>query len=163
MPWIDQYTGKHYQITTEGSHGTRLAARVKTYGDVLTDYEFHPGSKSADINGKPCGKQTIGLLQRRHIRVERIIYIGKESNSLEEVGSGTIHAAQSVYTEYLDPRRDEWQTKILPALKKLPVSLLTRLSHRSRSMVARARAGRSRPRIKNQKLLAAILRRMEIA
>jgi len=116
-----------------------------------------------DINGKPCGKQTIGLLQRRHVRVERIIYIGKESNSLEEGGSGTIHAAQNVYTEYPDPRRDEWQTKILPALKKLPVSALRLFSHKSRSMLYRARAGRSRPRIKNQKLLASILRRMEIA
>jgi hypothetical protein len=56
MPWFDHYTGKHYQITTEGFHGTRLAARVKTYGDVIHEYEFHPGSKSADINKKSCGK-----------------------------------------------------------------------------------------------------------
>ena len=45
--------------------------------------------------------------QRRHIRVEQIIYIGKESNNLEEVESGTIHSAQNVYTEYPDPRRGE--------------------------------------------------------
>ena len=29
MPWIDQYTGKQYQILTEGFHGSRFAARVK--------------------------------------------------------------------------------------------------------------------------------------
>jgi hypothetical protein len=78
MPWVDRYTGKPYRITTEGFRGTRLAARVKTYGEVLREYEFHPGSKSADVSGKPCGKQTIGLLQRRHIRVARIIYIGQQ-------------------------------------------------------------------------------------
>jgi hypothetical protein len=91
MPWFDQYTGKHYQITTEGFHGTRLAARVKTYGDVIHEYEFHPGSKSADINGKPCGKQTIGLLQRRHVRVERIIYISKDLTASKKVGSRTLN------------------------------------------------------------------------
>ena len=72
MPWIDRYTGEHYRIITEGFHGSRTAARVKTYGDVLRGYEFHPGSKNADAKGKPSGKQSIGLLQRRHIRVARI-------------------------------------------------------------------------------------------
>ncbi len=55
-----------------------------------------------------------GLLQRRHARIAQIKYIGKESNSLEEVESGLIHSEQNVYTEYPDPRRDEWQTKIVP-------------------------------------------------
>jgi hypothetical protein len=159
MPWIDQYTGEHYQITTEGFHGSRFVARVKTYGDVLREYEFHPGSKSADAKGRPSGKQTIGLLQRRHIRVAQIIYIGKESNNLEEVESGTIHSSQNVYTEYPDPRRDEWQTKILPALRRLPVAALMHLSGKSRSMLVRALAGRSRPRLRNRQLLASILRR----
>jgi hypothetical protein len=87
MPWVDRSTGKPYRITTEGFHGARLAARVKTYGEVLREYEFHPGSKSADVSGKPCGKQTIGLLQRRHIRVARIIYIASKRWNL----------AQSIY------------------------------------------------------------------
>lgn len=160
MPWIDQYTGKHYQITTEGFHGSRLVARVKTYGDVLREYEFHPGSKSADARGKRSGKQTIGLLQRRHIRVAQIIYIGKESNRLEEIESGTIHSVQNVYTEYPDPRRDEWRTKIVPALKKLPIAALMKLSWKSRSMLTRALAGRSLPRPRNRQLLASIVRKL---
>ncbi len=65
----------------------------------LREYEFHPESNCADAGGNPCGKQAIGLLQRRHIRIEQIKYIGKESNSLEDVESGLIHLAQSVYTE----------------------------------------------------------------
>jgi len=127
---------------------------------VLREYEFHPGSKSADAKGKPSGRQTIGLLQRRHIRVSQIIYIGKESNSLEELESGTIHSVQNVYTEYPDPRRDEWQTKIIPALKNLPVAAIMYLSGKSRSMLVRVLAGRSRPRLRNRQLLASILRRI---
>ena len=135
LPWIDQYSGTQYEITTEGFHGSRGVARVKTYGEVLREYEFHPGAKSADAKGKPSGKQTVGLLRRRHVRVERIIYIGKESNRLEEIEAGVIHSPESVYTEYPDPSRDEWQTKILPLLKKIPVAALMRVSGRSRSML----------------------------
>ena len=160
MDWIDQYTGKLYRIQTEGFHGSRGVARVKTYGDVLRDYEFHPGSKSADAKGKPSGRQTIGLLQRRHVRVGQIIYIGKESNRLEEIESGTVHSAQSVYTEYPDPRREEWETKILPALRKLPVKVLVRFTNKSASMVRRTLAGRSRPRRRNQILLKSALRKV---
>jgi hypothetical protein len=160
MPWIDQHTGKSYRITTAGFHGERDVARVKTYGEVLREYEFHPGSKSADPKGQPSGKQTLGLLQRRHIRVEQITYIGKESNNLEEVESGTIHSAQSVYTEYPDPRREEWQSKILPALNKFTVAALVKLSGLSRSMLTRALTGRSRPRLRNRNLLKTIIYRL---
>ena len=65
----------------------------------LREYEFHLGAKTADAKGKPSGKQTIGLLLRRHVRVERIIYIGKESNRLEEIEAGVIHSPETVYTE----------------------------------------------------------------
>jgi hypothetical protein len=70
--------------------------------------EFHPEAKCSDVDGNACGKQTVGLLQRRHIEIAQIKYIGKESNSLEEVDAGLVHSAQNVYTEYVDPRRDEW-------------------------------------------------------
>jgi len=160
MAWVNQYTGEQFQITTKGFHGDPRTARVKTYGDVLREYAFHPGSKSADIHGKPSGKQTIGLLQRRHMRVGQIIYIGKESNNLEEIIEGTIHSPQSVYTEYPDPRREEWPTKILPVLKRFPVTVLMRLSGKSRSMLIRTLTGRSRPRARNQVLLKSVLRKI---
>jgi hypothetical protein len=157
MPWTEQYSGNTYGITTVGYHGNRHTARVKTYADVLREYEFHPEAKCADIEGNPCGKQTIGLLRRRHIRIEQIKYIGKESNSLEDVESGLVHSAQSVYTEYPDPRRDEWQTKILPALKKVPLRILVGKSGMSRRALMNARAGRSRPHRKNREMLAAVI------
>jgi len=157
MLWIDQYSGKRYRITTAGHHGNRKTARVKTYGDVIREYEFHPESKCADANGEPCKKQTIGMLQRQHVRIDQIKYIGKESNSLEEVESGLIHSEQSVYTEYPDPRRDEWQTKIVPALRKIPLSKLAETGLSRRTLID-ARTGRRRPHRRNRELIVAILR-----
>jgi len=146
MEWIDQYSnqGKTYRITTIGHHGMRNTARVKTYGDVLQEYEFHPESKCADANGNPCCKQTVGLLERRHIRIEQIKYIGKESNTLEEVTAGLHHSEQNVYTEYPDLRRDEWQTKILPIIKDAPLLRLAKMSGMSSSALKEIRAGRAR-------------------
>jgi hypothetical protein len=141
---------------------SRGAARVKTYGDVATEYEFHPESKCAGADGEVCAKQTIGLLQRRHIRVEQIKYIGKESNSLEDVESGLKHSAQSVYTEYPDPQRDEWQTKILPALQQIALNFLVEscTGRLSRRALIDLRAGRSRPHVRNEEMLSGIVKQL---
>jgi len=127
----------------------------------VQEYEFHPESKCADAKGKLCGKQTIGLLQRRHVRVDQIKYIVKESNSLEEVDSGLIQSAQSIYTEYPDPRLDEWQTKIVPALKAISLSRLVHLTGKSRRMLIDARLGHRRPHRKNQELLSGIVQQID--
>jgi hypothetical protein len=54
--WIDQYLGKEYKITTMGHYGDRRTARVKTYGDVVVEYKYHPESKHADAHGKEDGQ-----------------------------------------------------------------------------------------------------------
>ncbi len=43
---------------------------------------------------------------------------------MEELEEGAIHDAQSVYTQYPDPGRDEWDTKMLPKLKAMPMRKL---------------------------------------
>ena len=65
---------------------------MKTYGDVVTEYEFHPEAKCADASGDACQRQTVGLLQRRHVKIDQIKCIGKESNSLEDVDAGLVHS-----------------------------------------------------------------------
>jgi hypothetical protein len=154
--WIDQYTGNSYRISTSANYGSRDTVRVKTYGDVLREYEFHPEAKCANADGNPCGKQTVGLLKRRNTHVSEIRYIGKESNFLEDVEAGMLHSPQLVYTEYPDKRRDQWQTTILPILKKIPLPDLVVLSGMSRSQLKELRAGRSRPHPRNQQRLAQI-------
>jgi len=108
-----------------------------------------------------CDKQTVGLLQRRHVLVDQIKYIGKESNNLEEVEAGLEHSPQNAYTEYPDPNRDEWTTKWLPALSDAPLADLVRVCKEkiSRRALIDMRAGRSRPHRENQELLAYLFRR----
>ena len=155
LKWIDQYSRKRYSISTKDTR-SRNSSRVKTYGDVMREYEYHPESKCADSSGKPCAKQTNGLLQRRHIRIDGFRFIGKESNRLEEVEAGLIHDPQSVYTEYPDKRRDEWTTETLPALKVIPLPQLQKTSGLSRAALQAIRAGR-RPHPRNQALLRSIV------
>ena len=150
MQWIDQYSGKRYRITASGPHGSRTVARVKSYGDVLREYEFHPEAKCADASGAPCKKQTVGLLGRRHVAIDSVTYIGKESNRLEEVEEQSLLDPSDVYTEYPDPRRDEWATKILPKLKAMPLRELMERTGLPRSTLQAIRAGR-RPRPKTSR------------
>jgi hypothetical protein len=153
--WIDEYSGEKYGITVVGDHGTRYLARVKTYGETVQQYEFHPEAKCADSRGQVCGKQTIGLLHRRHIRIEKLKFIGKESNKLEEVELGVTHDAQNVYTEYPDPTRDEWTTGIVPILKTIPLKQLHEETGISTRELKYIRAGYHRPHPRNARALEA--------
>lgn len=156
--WIDQYTGKLFQISTSENYSSRQTARVKTFGDVISEYAFHAESKCADSRGTLCGKDTRGLLHRRHVQIDRIRFIGKESNVLEEVDAGTIHSAQDVYTEYVDSSRDDWELKIRPALKTISLSVLIEETGLSRRMLINARTGKTRPHSRNQALVSRLLR-----
>jgi hypothetical protein len=142
MQRIDQYSGKRHKITASGAHGPRTLARVKSYSDVLREYEFHPEAKSTDSSGAPCSKRTIRLLGRWHITIDSITYIGKESNRLEEVEEQSLLDPSDVYTEYPDPRRNEWATKILPRIKTMPLRELMERTGLPRSTLQAIRAGR---------------------
>lgn len=72
-----------------------------------------------------------------------------------------VHSEADVYTEYVDPRRDEWQTTTLPALKQILLNRLVELSGMSPSALKELRAGRSRPRATNAKRLVEIARKIE--
>jgi hypothetical protein len=109
MPWTDQYSGKQYQITTSRDHGTAKTERVRTYGEVLEEYEFHPEAKCANGLDNACDQQTVGLLRRRHVSPLILKFIGKESNALEDLEAGMVQSEREVYTEYCDPMRDEWR------------------------------------------------------
>jgi hypothetical protein len=163
MNWIDQYTGDKYRVTTRAHGGPRGAVWVKTYGDIVAEYQFHPEAKCADSFSNPCGKKTVGLLKRRHIKIDIVKFIGKESNSLENVAEGLMHSEQNVYTEYADPKRDEWTIKTWPALKQVPLGKLVKecLGRLSRRELIELRAGRSRPHRRNRELLKEILQGLD--
>jgi hypothetical protein len=163
MNWIDQYSERAFKITTKGQHGFRTAACVKTYGEVVAEYETHPEAKCADRDGQVCTRQTIGLLRRRHVRMGVLRYVGKESNALEDVDAGLIHAEADIYTEYSDPRRDEWTTRIVPVLKQIPLKVFERLSGKPRKMLIDARLERRELRPESRRLIASIARRLDLA
>jgi hypothetical protein len=102
----------------------------------------------------------VGLLQRRHVHINLIKYIGKESNALEDVEAGLIHSEDAVYTEYPDPRRDEWQVAILPALKNARLADLIAETGISKRALQDLRAGRSRPHAKNLEVLIRALQKL---
>jgi len=81
---------------------------------------------------------------------------------LQSVDEGMVHSEQNVYTEYADPKRTEWITKVQPALKKPKLEVLVeacgkRLSRRERIEL---RAGRKKPHGGTQQLLESILKRL---
>jgi len=159
MQWIDQYSkdGKRYRISTSALHGSRTMARVKSYGDVLREYEYHPEMKCADASGAPSKKGTIGLLGRRHVAIDGFAFIGKESNKLEAVEEGNIPSESDAYTIFSDLQRDEWTTKWLPILKAMPMGELIERSGLSRRALYMIRAGR-RPQLENVANLKSIAR-----
>lgn len=123
---------------------------------MLEEYEFHEEAKCADARGAPCDKQTAGLLRRRHVTIEwEPRFIGKESNKLEELEEGSVPDAGDVHTEYLDPRRDEWQTKWLPLLRTTAVAEVEGLGV-SRATIYAARTGRPLYATTKSKLIAAL-------
>jgi hypothetical protein len=146
---IDQHSGERYRVSTSIAAGTRSTARVKSYKDVLKDYEHHEGSKCADATGNPCSRKTVGLLGRRHILIDGTAFIGKESNKLEESEELLLTAASDVYTEYPDRKRDDWALVVLPRLKKLPLLDLMKNTGISRATLQVIRAGR-RPHLRNE-------------
>jgi hypothetical protein len=108
-------------------------------------------------NGEPANKQTIGLLHRRHITIDHVIYIGRESNQLEDVDAGLVRASDG-YTEYPDPRRDYWRTTVVPALKQIPLRAWQRDTGKSAVILIDARRGRRQPHTKHRKLLISYAR-----
>src|SRR5262249_53679509 len=94
----------------------------------------------------PVTNKRLIYLERRRVRIDQIKCIGKESNSLENVESGLEHSEKNVYTEYVDPNREERSTKTLPALRTTQLRVIVEAcrGHLSRSTIIDLRAGRSR-------------------
>lgn len=155
LPWIDRASGQPYRITTEAETGGAMVARVQTYRDVREDFLHHPEAKSAGPDGRPCGRQTVGLLGRRVVRSmpELTTHVGKESNRLEEMEAGIEHDPDEVWTEYTDPRRDSWRTLVLPVLRQIPAKQLAKQTGLAVSTVKAARNGHTNPQGRNRVLL----------
>jgi hypothetical protein len=116
LPWRTKAEGLPVEVTTK-ARGERGKVRLKSYRDVYLEYRFHAEAKSGDPSGGPGMRTSTGLLPRLTVEVDGLPrHIGRESNELEEVESGSIMNA-SPYTEYHDERQ-EWKAMV-PRLRRL--------------------------------------------
>lgn len=145
MKWLDIHSESKYSVTTSGG-ASMTVAQIKTYRDVLDDYRTHPESKSLGPSGEVCDRKTKGLLKRRQITVMGIMYVGKESNRLEEVQAGLIHDDDEVLNEFQDPRNDDFINLVLPVIKKMPRPRLIDESGLCRREIDYIRAEKKSPR-----------------
>jgi hypothetical protein len=153
LEWIDVYSGDRFNITTDGP-STVGAVAVKSYRDVVDDYATHPESKSAESNGRPCDRTTVGLLARRRIRATAIEYVGKESRKIDEVSSGLAHDANAVLLHFHDGGA-EWRLILRPRLLAMPrAAAAVKLGITERA-VSNLRTGKARP---NRKVREALRR-----
>jgi hypothetical protein len=158
-PWTDLYSHLRYRIGT-GPTADARTVHVKTFGDVISEYATHPESKSGDVNGAPCTRSSTGLLTRRHVRVARVVYVGKEANRLEEeVDAGLIHSIDEVQAIYHDPDDDTWARDVRPLLKALRRADLARLAGITPRAIQLLRNGRRRPSPETETVLVRAARR----
>src|SRR5262249_60590664 len=93
MAWTDRHTGAPVRIYVERPGAERLMGgrprvAVQSYRHILESYRYHPEAKSSAPDGRPAGKQTVGLLQRRPVvALGPPALIGKEGN---EIGAGSV-------------------------------------------------------------------------
>lgn len=71
---------------------------IKTYGEIIEAYMYHPESKFSTNKNEQCTKDYCGLLQRSAINADKIIQIGKEITELDDsMIFGVDENAQSSY------------------------------------------------------------------
>jgi len=152
----DRYSGRRFKITTAGATGGDGVVRVKTYANELAEYKVHPELKNLGSDGRPCVRDTVGLLRPRPVAAISITYIGKESNRLDEVEAGIVHDPEEILTEYRDPRLDPWQALVLPVLRDRSGREISEALRLHPTTVKRVRAGRSAPRPEHRAALIAL-------
>jgi hypothetical protein len=148
QPWINRYSGRQYQITTEPSNARHRPGIVtaKTYRDMLAEYAVHPEAKSNGPDGEPCKRQTVGMLARRPVAARTIAHIGKEANRLEEAQAGLLQRSEELLSAYDDVDQLALQEWALPILRELGVREVARRTGHSLGAVHAVLAETAAPR-----------------
>jgi hypothetical protein len=152
--WPNIYDGKEYPLAFEGDPSPDVV-RAKTYRDVLGLYATQPEPKSNGSDGKPCRRDTVGLLRRRPLAMSMLSLIGKESNKLEERAAGLVGCLDDVLATY-DRGRDAWVELVCPVIADLPTAVLVERSGLDARTIQRIRVGKTTPHPRNQAALALI-------
>lgn len=141
LPWTDRYSGRAFRISATADTGGTRVARVQTYRDVLEGFLHYPKPKSAGSDGRPCDRQTVGLLGRRPVLDMETIVIGTEANELEQVAMGLIDELVEVQVI----SRQDWFKEIRQMPRGMTVGKAMTLTGLSRRQVYYLRAGKRTP------------------
>jgi DNA-binding XRE family transcriptional regulator len=155
--WTEIHSGHQYTVTTHRTESPYDVA-IRSYRHVVAEYVSHPEPKSAGRDGEPCTRLTEGLLQRREISLGEIVFVGKETNRLEDVHNGLVHDWSEVSARYRNPELDPWKTEILPKLKTIPYKTLAAEVGISTRAMRSIRNGHSNPSATTK---AALLKALE--
>lgn len=105
LPWIEKNTKDSLRVQVSGNRSIHAKGKsnldesermyvlqdeakfitIKNYWDFIKDYHLHPESKYDDGDENRCSKLSFGLLQRTHVLATKILHIGKETNTLQDV------------------------------------------------------------------------------
>jgi hypothetical protein len=144
MLWFDKYSGRAYRIGI-GRDTPGDVVQVKSYRDVILEYRVHPEPKSLDGEGKPCDQASRGLLSRRPVQLGSLVYMGKESNALEQVAQGLVHSRAEVQPVYQPPQLTLWDLIYRPAVCKVPLKRLVALTGLTEREIRYYWTGKRRP------------------
>jgi hypothetical protein len=158
LQWRNLYDpdGPAYRITTDRDAPVEPdLVIVKSYAQVLREYRLHPEHKFNGPDGKPCGRNTTGILHRRPVHVLDLRHIGKEANRLDDVQAGLIGDLNDVLTEYHDPDGGLFHRLVLPVLDRYSGRQLGQLVASDRRTIDRIRSGQ-KPRLGLRNALTAL-------
>ena len=104
----DIATGDQYTLYDEDAPSSPNQIDAMCYGGIIEQHRFHPEPKFCGPGGQSCGRNTRGLLERRHVQIGRKIPIRKESNRRWEGGNDPsilqgydLEQPDSIATEYI--------------------------------------------------------------
>ncbi len=156
--WTDlrDPNGSSYRIVTgKRENLDETTILVKSYRELIEDLPFHPEPKSLGPDGKPCNRDTRGLLGRRPICVEGVKHIGKEANEYELVQAGLVEAEEEVLTTY---PQNSWDL-IPQVLSRIPAQTIRQAAGCSKRAAYYYRNAQRKPRRKTLKLLTQLAAR----
>lgn len=99
---VNVHNGKKYKMLDCRKPNRNILYNIvfpSQFAHLLVQYQQHPESKSLAPDGTHCGPTTAGLLQRAHVNVGEIRYIGKETDRKWEEGDD-ISLRDFAVTEY---------------------------------------------------------------
>ncbi|MCH8877953.1 MAG: hypothetical protein IIA89_14235 [Chloroflexi bacterium] len=125
LSWIEYATGQEHRITTRlYIAATRENGRtaVQTFGSYFMRYRSLPCSEFLGPDGRPCGRETSGILERRPVRRLHTVLIGKETNELVLVDLGI----EPSITLEVPWKADHWFDALRSVLCDVKVSEIAR-------------------------------------